>query len=290
MTRRGRIEKALSGFYDVREADGTLTRCRACGRFRKEGLSPLVGDWVEFTVEGARGTVRAVEPRKNSFLRPAVSNIDLLLVLASQANPITDPFLIDRVFAIAQGRQVPVALCVNKIDLADGEMLCGIYRRAGFDVFPTSTVTNTGVDELRRALVGKTVAFTGNSGVGKSSLLNCMGFSVQTGEVSEKLGRGRHTTRHVELFHLPDGTCIIDTPGFSAFDTEQMEPFVREELQYAFSDFAPYLGKCRYHDCVHLREPGCAVREALEQGKIEPTRYAAYERLCREAKKPWEIK
>ena len=265
---RGRIVKALSGFYYVDSGNGTLTQCRARGRFRKERMSPLVGDWVRFSGSGAQGMVEEIEPRRNSFIRPAVSNLDALVVLASGANPVTDPFLIDRVAAIAGNQNVPVVLCVNKTDLESGESLTRIYRHAGFPVFPTSAASGEGVAALHEAVRGKTVAFTGNSGVGKSSILNCLGFSVETGEVSEKLGRGRHTTRHVELFPLADGTCVIDTPGFSSFDTEQMELILKENLQYAFPDFAPYLGRCRYHDCAHLSEPGCAVLEALAAGEL----------------------
>ena len=215
-----------------------------------------------------------------------------LVVLASGANPVTDPFLIDRVAAIAGNQNVPVVLCVNKADLESGESLTHIYRHAGFPVFPTSAASGEGVAALHEAVRGKTVAFTGNSGVGKSSILNCLGFSVETGEVSEKLGRGRHTTRHVELFPLADGTCVIDTPGFSSFDTEQMELILKENLQYAFPDFAPYLGRCRYHDCAHLSEPGCAVLEALAAGELEPTRHASYARLYEAAKeiRLWEHK
>ncbi len=293
-THCGRIVKALSGFYYVRADDGSLVECRARGIFRKERISPLVGDRVSFSTERGRGMLESIAPRRNSFIRPAVSNLDALLILASGANPVTDPFLIDRVSAIAGDRGVPVLLCVNKIDLDAAQELIGIYRRAGFAVFPTSTVTGAGVDALRVALSGKTVAFTGNSGVGKSSLLNALepGFRIPTGEVSEKLGRGRHTTRHVELFCLRDGTCVIDTPGFSSFDTEQMELVLKENLQYAFPDFAPWLGQCRYHDCAHLREPDCALRAALEAGKLEPSRYASYVRLYESAKQlpVWEHK
>ncbi|MBO2527954.1 MAG: ribosome small subunit-dependent GTPase A, partial [Clostridiales bacterium] len=189
---------------------------------------------------------------------------------------------------------VPVLLCVNKVDLSDADSLIGIYRRAGFAVFPTSAETGQGIDALYDAIRGKTVAFTGNSGVGKSSILNRMDpdFAVKTGEVSDKLGRGRHTTRHVELYCLPDGTCVIDTPGFSSFDTEQMELILKENLQYAFPDFAPYLGACRYHDCAHLHEPECAVLAALKDGKIEPTRHESYVRLYESTKeiKLWELK
>ena len=187
---RGRIVKALSGFYYVDSGNGTLTQCRARGRFRKERMSPLVGDWVRFSGSGAQGMVEEIEPRRNSFIRPAVSNLDALVVLASGANPVTDPFLIDRVAAIAGNQNVPVVLCVNKTDLESGESLTHIYRHAGFPVFPTSAASGEGVAALHEAVRGKTVAFTGNSGVGKSSILNCLGFSVETGEVSEKLGRG----------------------------------------------------------------------------------------------------
>ena len=290
----GQIIKALSGFYYVRSAEGALTECRARGIFRKEHISPLVGDFVEFSVERGKGMIESILPRKNSFVRPAVSNLDALVILASGANPVTDPFLIDRVSAIAGNQNVPVLVCVNKIDLNDGEKLIGIYRHAGFDVFPTSAETGAGVDALMQAIEGKTVAFTGNSGVGKSSILNTMDaeFSVATGVVSDKLGRGRHTTRHVELYRLPNGASVIDTPGFSSFDTDQMELILKENLQYAFPDFAPFLGKCRYNDCAHLHEPDCAVLQALKDGQIEPSRHASYARLYESAKeiKLWEHK
>ena len=208
--RSGRIVKALSGFYYV-ECDGTLVECRARGIFRKEHITPLVGDFVTFSVERGRGTVETILPRKNSFLRPAVSNLDALIVLASAANPVTDPFLIDRVCAIAGDRGVPVLLCVNKVDLAAAERLIAIYRHAGFAVFPTSAETGEGIEALRTAIYGKTVAFTGNSGVGKSSVLNCLDrrFAIETGAVSDKLGRGRHTTRHVELYALEIGRAHV---------------------------------------------------------------------------------
>ena len=275
----GQIIKALSGFYYVKNQQGKIIECRARGKFRKEHISPLVGDFVEYSTEGGRGMVEAIAPRRNCFVRPAVSNLDALVILASAVNPVTDPFLIDRVAAIAGDQNVPVLLCVNKIDLNDGETLSGIYRRAGFPVFPTSAETGEGIDSLLREIRGKTVAFTGNSGVGKSSILNRMdqALSVKTGEVSEKLGRGRHTTRHVELYCLPDGTGVIDTPGFSSFDTEQMNLILKENLQYAFPDFAPFLGQCRYHDCAHISEPDCAVRNAVATGRIHPRRYESYQ-------------
>ena len=290
----GKIVKALSGFYYVRTPDGRIVECRARGKFRKEHLSPLVGDEVECSREGGRGMIERVLPRRNAFVRPAVSNLDALVIFASETNPVTDPFLIDRVSAIAGNQGVPVLLCINKIDLSDCGRLYEIYTGAGFEVFRTSAVSGEGIEALAARIRGKTVAFTGNSGVGKSSVLNRIApdFAAKTGEVSEKLGRGRHTTRHVELCSLPDGTGLIDTPGFSSFDTDQMEVILKENLQYAFPDFAPYLGKCRYHDCAHLCEPGCAVLEALKDGKLRPTRHASYVRLYEAAKdvKPWELK
>lgn len=289
----GRIVKALSGFYYVR-VDARVIECRARGIFRKEHITPLVGDEVRISLQGKRGTVEEILPRRNSFLRPAVSNLDALVLLASGSNPVTDPFLIDRVCAIAGERGVPVLICVNKTDLNDGERLIRIYRHAGYEVFPTSAETGEGIDALRAAIAGKTVAFTGNSGVGKSSVLNCLdrNFAIATGEVSEKLGRGRHTTRHVELYALGEDTFAIDTPGFSSFDTERMELVLKENLQYAFPDFAPFLGKCRYHDCAHLKEPGCAVLQAVQDGELEPTRHASYVRLYESACAihPWELK
>ena len=291
---QNRIVKALSGFYYVQTPEG-IVECRARGRFRKEGVTPLVGDLVQISREAnGKGTVDAILPRRNFFVRPALANVDVLVVLASCAIPETEPFLLDRIFAIAERQNVPVLLCVNKDDLRSGEPLRRIYAHAGFDVLCTSAETGEGIDSLRSRIRGKLAAFTGNSGVGKSSVLNALEpeLKLAVGEVSEKLGRGRHTTRHIELYRFSDGTLVADTPGFSSFDTEQMDLIPKEELQYAFADFAPYLGKCQFRDCAHRKEPGCAVRRALEDGLIEPTRYESYERLYELSSqlKPWEMK
>ena len=289
----GRIIRSLSGFYEVRTADATVT-CRARGSLRRTHEVPLTGDMVEITVEKGKGMVEKILPRRNQFVRPAVSNVDALVVFAANTNPVTEPFLIDRVAAIAGDQGVDVILCVNKCDLDPAEDLIRIYTHAGFRVIAASAETGEGVEELRELIRGKLVAFTGNSGVGKSSILNrlCPELKLPTGEVSEKLGRGRHTTRHVELYDLGEGTYVADTPGFSSFDTDQMDVILKENLQYAFPDFEKHIGACQFRDCTHRKEPGCAVRAALEAGEIEPTRYDSYLRLYEKASqiKEWELK
>ena len=295
MTERktGRILRSLSGFYDV-QTGGKLITCRARGILRKEGNSPLTGDMVEITVEKGKGMVEKILPRKNHFIRPAVANVDALVVFAANVNPVTEPFLIDRVAAIAGDQGVEVYICINKCDLDPAVDLERIYTRAGFPVIRASAQTGEGVAQLRSLLSGKLTAFTGNTGVGKSSMLNalCPGLELATGQVSQKLGRGRHTTRHVELFALDENTYVADTPGFASFDTEQMEVILKENLQYAFRDFAPYLGDCQFHDCSHRAEPGCAVRQAVEAGEIEASRYKSYLQLYDQYSriKEWERK
>ena len=291
-TQTGRIVRSLSGFYEVQTAGGSIT-CRGRGSLRHTGETPLTGDLVEISVEKGKGMVEKILPRKNSFIRPAVANIDALVVFAANDNPVTEPFLIDRVAAIAGDREVPVILCINKCDLDPAVDLARIYRNAGFSVICASAETGEGVEELRQLIKGKLTAFTGNSGVGKSSMLNtlCPNLELATGEVSEKLGRGRHTTRHVELYNLGEDTFVADTPGFSSFDTDQMDVMLKENLQYAFQDFGRFLGSCQFHDCTHRKEPGCAVRAAVEAGKLEPTRYDSYLRLYEKASriKQWEL-
>ena len=293
MKAEGRIIKSLSGFYDVQTPQGIVT-CRGRGSLRRSGDSPLTGDLVQITVENEKGMVEKILPRKNRFIRPAVANVDALVVFAANVNPVTEPFLIDRVAAIAGDQEVPVYICINKCDLDPAMDLKRIYTNAGFPVILASAQTGEGVGELRRLIQGKLTAFTGNTGVGKSSMLNalCPQLTLATGEVSEKLGRGRHTTRHVELYCLDDDTYVADTPGFSSFDTDQMDVLLKENLQYAFGDFGEHLGKCQFHDCSHRAEPGCAVRQAAQQGSIEQTRYESYLRLYEKSSqiKLWELK
>ena len=289
----GRIIRSISGFYEVQTPCGPVT-CRARGSLRRGDQSPLTGDIVEISLEKGKGMVERILPRKNRFVRPAVANVDVLVVFAANVNPVTEPYLIDRVAAIAGDQEVPVYLCVNKCDLDPAQDLVRIYTKAGFPVICTSAETGEGVEQLRELLRGKLTAFTGNSGVGKSSILNrlCPGLELATGEVSEKLGRGRHTTRHVELYDLGEDTYVADTPGFSSFDTDQMEVILKENLQYAFGDFAPYIGKCQFHDCTHRKEPGCAVTAALAAGEIEESRYDSYLKLYEKSSQInlWELK
>ena len=291
--RTGRIVRSISGFYDVQTPEGVVT-CRGRGSLRKNQESPLTGDMVQITVENGKGMVEKILPRKNRFVRPAVANVDALVVFAANVNPVTEPFLIDRVAAIAGDQEVAVYIVINKCDLDPAVDLEKIYRNAGFPVIVASAQTGEGVEELHKLIAGKLTAFTGNTGVGKSSMLNrlCPELNLATGEVSEKLGRGRHTTRHVELYSLGENTFVADTPGFASFDTEQMDVILKDNLQYAFGDFAPYLGQCQFHDCAHRKEPGCAVRQAAEQGKIEKTRYDSYLRLYEKSSqiKEWELK
>ncbi len=283
--------KALSGFYYVDVAGQTVT-CRGRGKLRHERVKPLVGDRVEVTLASdGTGAVDAVLPRRNQFSRPAVANVDQMVILAANVNPVTDPFLIDRLTVLAEHRGCEVVLCLNKCDLDRAGELRAIYTAAGFPVVTLSAVTGQGVEELKQLLSGKVSAFTGNSGVGKSSLLNALepAFALETGEVSEKLGRGRHTTRHVELFRVGDGLCA-DTPGFSSLDGESLELPEREELARSFREFRPYLDGCRFVGCSHRKEAGCAVLAAVEAGDIPASRHKSYCRLYDEAEshKPWE--
>lgn len=289
----GLIVKALSGFYYV-QCDGTVTECKGSGKLRHKGHSPLVGDRVEFSVDSTgKGRIEQVLPRKNAFVRPAVANIDALICMTSDAIPVTDTYLVDRLSVVAVHNRCEVIICVNKVDELRTGRIPEIYANTGFRVIYTSAATGEGTEELRAAVAGKICAFTGDSGVGKSSILNVLNpkFSLRVGAVSEKLGRGRHTTRHVELFDLGQGTHLIDTPGFASFDMEAAEPVRCDDLQYDFPEFAPYLGDCRFNDCAHLKEPDCAVRRALESGRIHPKRYQSYQMMYEDASKykEWEL-
>lgn len=288
----GRIQKALSGFYYVDTGSEVLT-CRARGKFRKEGISPLVGDRVEVRELGnSEGFVEKIFPRRNAFSRPAVANIDQLVVIASSAIPKTAPFLIDRVAAIAALKDCEVLILLNKCDLDSADELYEIYCAAGFRTLRVSAETGEGLEELKPLIAGKLSAFTGNSGVGKSSILNALepNFHLQVGEVSEALGRGRHTTRHVELHRLSCGAEVVDSPGFSSFETEELNLELKRRLPETFLEFRPHLGNCRFAGCSHTKEKGCAVLEAVRRGDIQKSRHESYLRLYEELKsvKDWQ--
>lgn len=290
----GTIIKALSGFYYVDTGEDEPVVCRGRGRLRHQKVTPLVGDRVEISLASdGSGTVDEILPRKNQFSRPMVANIDQMIIIASGAIPVTDPFLIDRMITIAESKACEPVICFNKCDLVSADDLVHLYRSAGFQALQVSAETGEGIENLGILLTGKVSAFTGNSGVGKSSILNALdpAFSLQVGEVSERLGRGRHTTRHVELYRLRGGLAA-DTPGFSSFDVEQMESIPKENLASAFREFTPYLDGCRFVGCAHGKEKGCAVREAVEAGKIARSRYDSYLRLYEQAREiqPWQVK
>lgn len=288
----GRILKGIGGFYYVETTQG-LIECKARGKFRKTVGKPIVGDLVTLELQpDGTGYLAEIRPRKNELIRPSVSNLDLIAIVATEAPPKTEPFLIDKVIAIAENKEIAVCVVLNKTDLDPCDALYQTYHQAGIDTFRVCAQTGEGIDGLREHLHGKVTAFAGNSGVGKSSLLNRLkpDFFAETGSISDRIGRGRHTTRHVELVPFENG-FLADTPGFSSFDTEQMDLVMASDLQYTFREFGPYLDQCRFTGCAHVKEKGCAVLDAVEQGLIPKTRHESYVSLYNSVKdiKEWQI-
>ena len=292
MIKEGLILKGIGGFYYVETAEGVL-ECKARGSFRKENRTPLAGDRVTVTktADGV-GVVDEILPRRNCLVRPPIANVDQLAIVASVAEPKPNVLLLDKLIAVAENNDIEPLVVITKSDLEDTASLEAIYRKAGFPAFVVTNTDGGTAAALTEHLTGKITAFTGNSGVGKSSLLNVIDptLSRETGEISKKLGRGRHTTRSVTLFPLSGGGYLADTPGFSALDMERTQPIDKDALFDCFREFAPYFGNCRFTGCSHVHEPDCAIRTAVEQGEIAASRYESYTAMYEEAKlrKPWE--
>ncbi|XOQ45495.1 MAG: Small ribosomal subunit biogenesis GTPase RsgA [Thermocaproicibacter melissae] len=288
----GLILKGIGGFYYVETSDGVI-ECRARGVFRKKGMTPLAGDRVKIRVSSDKtGFVEEILPRKNCLARPPVANIDCLVIVVSTCEPSPNTLVIDRLIAEAEAAGIEPVLAISKIDLQSADGLSEIYGKVGIRLFYVSPVHGT--DGLETILPGKITAFTGNSGVGKSTLLNRMfsTFHLQTGEISQKLGRGRHTTRQVELLKMPEGGYVIDTPGFSALDSEMSSALTKDNVAECFREFRPYLNQCRFTSCSHTCEKGCAVLAAVKEGVISPSRHESYCEIYQEMKekKVWQKK
>ncbi len=290
----GIIIKAISGFYYVK-TEKELIECKARGVFRKENISPIVGDRVVFSENGeGKGVIEEILPRKNCLVRPLIANLDKLFIVSAYENPAPIALLIDRLIAICEMAEIEPVLVFNKSDLGDFSSWISIYEKAGFRVYCVSCKTGQGVDALKAELKNCTCAFAGNSGVGKSSILSLLlpEVSFATGEVSRKLGRGRHTTRTVELFANSLGGLVADTPGFASVENDRLDLNFKENLPFLFREFEPYLNDCFFTGCSHTAEKGCAVIAAVKEGKIAKSRFESYVSLYNEVKdlKPWEAK
>lgn len=288
---QGIVIQQVGGFYYVEAAD-TVYTCRARGIFRRQGMTPVAGDRVEITAETDNtGVVESVLERSNCLVRPPVANIDLLVLVASVCQPKTNTLVLDKMIAVAEKKGITPIVVINKSDLGDPAELEQIYHSTGLECFTVSATDPASLEPLRQRLAGKISVFAGNSGVGKSSILNGIDPTLQlsTGEISQKLGRGRHTTRTATLYHLAEG-YLVDTPGFSSLELEQVEPIYKEDLPYCFREFEEYEGCCRFSGCAHYKEPGCAVRSAVESGKIAQSRYDSYVTMYEAVKdiKEWE--
>ena len=289
--KQGVVIKGIGVNYDV-ACEGQILRCRASAKIKHQKNLLAAGEYVELRITDDGGYITERLPRRNGLIRPAIANIDQLVILASQAPPVTDPYLIDKVTVVALYQGIQPVILLNKSDLHDSVDLYHAYQKAGFPVLRASAVTGEGVEEVKAMLAGKISAFTGNSAIGKSSILNRIDsrFGLQVGDMSEKIARGRHTTRHVELFQLDNGGFVADTPGFSTFDAVRMEKLTKENLQQYFPEIDRFFAQCRFSDCKHIKEPGCVVREAVEQGEIAKSRYESYCMLYEEvaAQKLWK--
>lgn len=284
---KGYITKGIGGFYYVKTPQG-LTECKAKGIFRKRGLTPLAGDWVEID---ENNTIAEIAERKNYFIRPPIANLEVLFLVSSTVQPVPSTLVLDRMIALAVSKGVQPVLVITKGDLSSGEKLAQIYSKTDVPVIPVDYQTGAGLEEIKALIAGRLAAFSGNSGVGKSTLLNALvpQLKRETGDISQKLGRGRHTTREVEIFEACGGR-IADTPGFASLDLERAGFIEKEELQHCFTEFKPCFGQCKFTGCSHRKELGCLVRQKVEEGIIAQSRYESYLTLYEEASKvnDWE--
>ena len=281
----GLIVKAISGFYYVETAE-MLYECKARGVFRKKGISPCVGDKVNISIShDGKGTVDEILPRKNSIIRPPLANLDRLFIVSSVAEPSPNMIIIDKITAVAVSKEIEPVIIFTKSDLGDCSKLLEIYRNSGITALSYSIKTGEGRENILSLLENKISAFTGNTGVGKSSMLNSLfpEFEIQTAEISKKLGRGRHTTRHSELYKI-NGGYVADTPGFSTVDIERYEVVELDKIQYCFPEFDDYIYNCRFTGCSHTVEKGCAVLQAVRDGKIAKSRHESYQFMYNEVK------
>ena len=292
MILNGIIIKGIGGFYYV-EAAGEIYECKARGIFRKEKIIPLVGDSVQITVDdNGKNSIDCIAERRNFFNRPPISNVDNLVIVSSTCDPKPNTLIIDRLTAVAFHKNVRPIIVFTKDDLQSANEYTEIYSSTGIDTFVVSNSTGEGIENVKKILSGSISVFTGNSGVGKSSLINSIApeFSLETGEISKKLGRGRHTTRHVELFKITDG-YIADTPGFSSLDFETNDIIKKDELADCFPEFSDYLGRCKFTSCSHINDKGCMITQAVKDGVVHPSRHESYVSLYNEVKnlKDWQL-
>lgn len=285
---KGIITKSIGGLYLAESSDGVY-ECKPRGIFRKQGISPAVGDHIEFE----NGVITEIFERKNSLIRPLLANLDYLVFVVSVSQPSPNLLLLDKFIAVAEYQNIKPVIAVTKVDIESCENIVEIYKAVGIAVLVIDYSKDNPAEEIRNLLKNKISAFTGNSGVGKSTLLNaiCNDFNIPTGEISKKLGRGKHTTRHAELYKLPWGGYIADTPGFSTFETDKYNIIKKEELSKCFLEFGELEGECKFRDCSHTKEKGCIVLEAVENGKIAKSRHESYCVMYEDAKniREWEL-
>lgn len=290
----GIITKITGGFYYV-ESNNNIYECKARGVFRKRGFTPLVGDYVTISIPDGDGycSINSIKERKNSLIRPALANLDVLVIVSSVVEPTVNTYIIDKMICAAVNKGIEPVVVFSKTDMQSCDELIDIYNKAGIKAIGYSSVNKNGLQEIEAVLKDKVSAFSGNTGVGKSTLLNTLfpELSLETGKISDKLGRGRHTTRTVELYKCFGG-YVADTPGFSTVDLDRYEIIRKDELQYCFPEFSQYICKCMFTSCSHICEKGCAVLGAVEKGYISKSRHDSYVRMYNEVKdiKDWQLK